>query len=387
MTVTQIPFFLSSSSGRRPNAGGTKFTVECSPALSVPSKATSCTLHVHSASVPYTWNNVDSTNNAFVVSCPGLTAVTLTVPEGAYTMDTLQTAVNHAVNLRLHTEGTVLLQDGQGKDDFITLAPDYVANRVVLTFNHDACTLHWSNAASTLGAVIGFSTDIQRSDSPTIDLTGFAQADRQFVVHSSDGALATITIGAQVWTEAALIADVNYSVGSAMGVATFISAFDLVESVHQPGTFTASYTLGDAASANFQVVPINLFGAQAPSARYAALWTHDAGVAASHTATAAAKLDKINEVGIAVLGLGSHVGYDTGGTQGDATLARFQVDVAPGSMMAFAPSEPIRCDVSSLIGGRIGRFDVLLVDQNGDVVPTLKGEEWSALLILEYTLP
>ena len=111
------------------------------------------------------------------------------------------------------------------------------------------------------------------------------------------------------------------------------------------------------------------------------------GVAASHTATAAAKLDKINEVGLAVLGLGSHVGYDTGGTQGDATLARFQVDVAPGSMMAFAPSEPIRCDVSSLIGGRIGRFDVLLVDQNGEVVPTLKGEEWSALLILEYTLP
>jgi hypothetical protein len=66
MTVTQVPFFLSSASGRRPNAGGTKFTVECSPALSVPSKATSCTLHVHSASVPYTWNNVDSTNNSFV---------------------------------------------------------------------------------------------------------------------------------------------------------------------------------------------------------------------------------------------------------------------------------------------------------------------------------
>ena len=67
MTVTQVPFFLSSASGRRPNAGGTKFTVECSPALSIPSKATACTLHVHSASVPYTWNNVDSTNNAFVV--------------------------------------------------------------------------------------------------------------------------------------------------------------------------------------------------------------------------------------------------------------------------------------------------------------------------------
>ena len=69
MTVTQVPFFLSSSSGRRPNAGGTKFTVECSPALSIPSDAASCTLHVHSASVPYTWNNVDSTNNSFVVTC------------------------------------------------------------------------------------------------------------------------------------------------------------------------------------------------------------------------------------------------------------------------------------------------------------------------------
>lgn len=387
MTVTQVPFFLSSASGRRPNAGGTKFTVECSPALSIPSDATSCTLHVHSASVPYTWNNVDSTNNSFVVTCPGLTAVTLTVPEGAYTMATLQDAVNHAVNLRLHTEGTALLQDADGKDNMITLAADYVANRVVLTFNHDACTLHWSNAAATMGAVIGFSSDIQRSDSPTVDLTGYSQAERQFVVRSSDGALATITMAAQVWAEAALIADVNYSVNSGLGASNFISTFNLVESVHQPGTFTASYTLGDAEDADFQTVPFNLFGAQAPSARFAALWTHGAGVAARHTATAAAKLDKINEVGLAVLGLGSHVGYDTGGTQGDATLARFQVDVAPGSLMAFSPSEPIRCDVSSLIGGRIGRFDVLLVDQNGDLVPTLKGEEWSALLILEYTIP
>ena len=127
MTVTQVPFFLSSSSGLRPNAGGTKFSVECSPALSVPSDAISCTLHVHSASVPYTWNNVDSTNNSFVVTCPGLTAITLTVPEGAYTMDTLQSAINHAINLRLHTEGAALLQDADGKDNFISLAPDYVA--------------------------------------------------------------------------------------------------------------------------------------------------------------------------------------------------------------------------------------------------------------------
>ena len=95
MTVTQVPFFLSSASGLRPNVGGTKFSVECSPALSVPSDATSCTLHVHSASVPYTWNNVDSTNNSFVVTCPGLTAITLTVPVGAYTMDTLQSAVGN----------------------------------------------------------------------------------------------------------------------------------------------------------------------------------------------------------------------------------------------------------------------------------------------------
>jgi hypothetical protein len=386
MTVTQVPFFLSSASGLRPNAGGTKFTVECSPACSIPSDATSCTLHVHSASVPYTWNNVDATNNSFVVTCPGLTAVTLQVAEGAHTMSSLQDAVNHAVCSKLHLEGAALLQDGSGVDNFITLTPDYVANRVVLTFNHDACTLHWSNAASTLGAVIGFSTDIQRSDSPTVDLSALTEVARQFVVVSSDGGQATVTIGAQVWTEAALIANINYSVQSSMGVSNFISAFNLVESTHQPGTFTASYTLGDAASANFQQVPFTLVGAQAPSARYAALWTHATGLAAKHTATAAAKLDKINEVGISVLGMGSHVGYDTGGTQGDATLARFQVSVPPGSLMAFAPSEPIRCDVSSLIAGRIGRFDVLLVDQNGDLVPTLKGEEWSALLILEYTI-
>jgi hypothetical protein len=86
--------------------------------------------------------------------CPGLTAITLSVPEGAYTMATLQDAINHAVNLRLHTEGAALLQDVDGTDDFITLAPDYVANRVVLTFNHDACTLHWSDAAATMGSVI-----------------------------------------------------------------------------------------------------------------------------------------------------------------------------------------------------------------------------------------
>ena len=47
------------------------------------------------------------------------------------------------------------------------------------------------------------------------------------------------------------------------------------------------------------------------------------------------------------------------------TLARFQVTGGPGSNMVFRPPNPIKVDVSHLIGGTIDQVKLMLVDQHG----------------------
>eukprot|EP01043_Picozoa_sp_COSAG02_P034435 COSAG02_NODE_2406_length_8930_cov_10.414676_2_plen_100_part_00 len=58
------------------------------------------------------------------------------------------------------------------------------------------------------------------------------------------------------------------------------------------------------------------------------------------------------EVGIAAPGL-AHSSYSADGNASGATLARFQVTGGPGSNMVFRPPNPIKVDVSHLIGGTI----------------------------------
>ena len=71
------------------------------------------------------------------------------------------------------------------------------------------------------------------------------------------------------------------------------------------------------------------------------------------------------------------------GNASGATLARFQVTGGPGSNMVFRPPNPIKVDVSHLIGGTIDQVKLMLVDQHGLQIDSLLGEKFSCVLVIE----
>ena len=94
------------------------------------------------------------------------------------------------------------------------------------------------------------------------------------------------------------------------------------------------------------------------------------------------KLTRAWEVGIAAPGL-AHSSYSADGNASGATLARFQVTGGPGSNMVFRPPNPIKVDVSHLIGGTIDQVKLMLVDQHGLQIDSLLGEKFSCVLVIE----
>ncbi len=103
-----------------------------------------------------------------------------------------------------------------------------------------------------------------------------------------------------------------------------------------------------------------------------------------------AKIDKVTEVGITVTPLVKG-GVTSLGRPAAGVLARFQLQGSPGSVMAFEPKSLIKQDCSRFISsGSAGVFNQLvfgLVDQHGDEITDLQGEEWSANIVVEYDLP
>ena len=51
--------------------------------------------------------------------------------------------------------------------------------------------------------------------------------------------------------------------------------------------------------------------------------------------------------------------------------------------MVFRPPNPIKVDVSHLIGASVQEIKLMLVDQHGAQIDSLLGEKFSAVLIIE----
>ena len=96
----------------------------------------------------------------------------------------------------------------------------------------------------------------------------------------------------------------------------------------------------------------------------------------------AATIDKVTEVGISAPGL-AHGSYSADGSSAGATLARFQVTGGPGSNMVFRPPNPIKVDISHLIGGTVEQIKLMLVDQHGKQISSLLGEKFSCVLVID----
>ena len=194
--MPQIPLFVSSA--RSGGASNGSFSVDFQPPLEIPETATNATIEVQQMSVPYTTPNISKAlnNNTVVVQipnaardnfvfAPGSTTVranvVLTIPDGLYTLDALQLAINQQVNMNAHllgaapflkrsqtvTHKTVAVDgtDGAGIDaapepDWLSFLPDFVTNRLRIQLSYTHASIVFTDTRSTLGPTLGFSSDV-----------------------------------------------------------------------------------------------------------------------------------------------------------------------------------------------------------------------------------
>ena len=155
MPQVETQFFLSSEVAEEVNPGRTRFSVTLEPPMKLEGK--SARLFVHSASVPYTTQNITSSNNSMVVDV-GASTTTVSIAPGVYSLQDMEDALNGAVNAYMHNSGLALLTDASGKANFVTLTPNSKLNRVEATFAHLGTGMDCSKAASTMRDVLGFDT-------------------------------------------------------------------------------------------------------------------------------------------------------------------------------------------------------------------------------------
>jgi len=386
MPTQQTTLFLSSAAADSRNDGNTLYSVTLDPGLSIPETAKSARCFVHSSTVPYCFPNIDSSNNSLVVDA-GAVSLTIALDQGVYSLLDMQNAINSKVNAALHTAGQPLLQDGSGSADFCTLTPDNQRNRVQITFNHLDTGCSFENAASTMGPVLGF-TQLLGYTQPTLTVSAAAPLSLN-VTWVDDGGeqdTDTVTFGSGTFTAAQFMTYINGAVKTltSSDVSTIISALTITPSPYVAGEYVASFTYTASAG-----VYAYFSGSQAAALQSAVgstgvgLWASRwSGQGPTHTATNAAQVDKVTEVGIAAPGL-THGAYSTDGTSSQSTLARFQVQGAPGTNLVFSPDQVLKANVDHLIGTSVRQVSLALVDQHGQQLTTLLGEHWSTILVIE----
>ena len=191
--MPQIPLFVSSAKAGDTSNGS--FSVDFQPPLELPENAKNATIEVQQLSVPYTTPNITTANNTLVVELPdhdrtGFQTLpnsvvrqkfTVTVPSALHTLESLELAINNAVNKLAGqvgasgyykrdtavTEKTVGLDGTDGANilaepvpNWITFLPDYASNRLQIRFNYTHSSILFSNAGSTMASTLGFTTDL-----------------------------------------------------------------------------------------------------------------------------------------------------------------------------------------------------------------------------------
>jgi hypothetical protein len=197
--MPQIPLFVSSAKAGSTSNGS--FSVNFQPPLELPETAKNATIEVQQMSVPYTTPNISAArgNNTVVIQIPNKTRddfvyrpgstterleVVCTIPDGLYTLDALQAEWNRQINLATvhagsaafnHRETAVTLKtvDTDGTDgadiladpvpSWLTFKPDFVKNRLHIKLNYTHSSILFTDARSTLGATLGFTSDILTS--------------------------------------------------------------------------------------------------------------------------------------------------------------------------------------------------------------------------------
>jgi len=93
MPQVETQFFLSSEVAEEVNAGRTRFSVTLEPPMKL--EGESARLFVHSASVPYTTQNITNANNSLIVDV-GPSTTTVSIDPGVYSLQDMEDALNSA---------------------------------------------------------------------------------------------------------------------------------------------------------------------------------------------------------------------------------------------------------------------------------------------------
>ena len=385
MPQIETQFFLSSQVADEVNAGRSRFSVTLEPPMKIEGK--SARMFVHSASVPYTMQNITSANNSMIVDVgPGTT--TVSIAPGVYSLKDMESALNDAVNAYMHNEGLALLVDGSGTANFVTFTPNARLNRVEATFNHIGTGVDCSKVGSTMRTVLGFDSLIGYAE-PTITVSEDEPLSLSIAYVYGGGTPATYThdLPNGAYTKSQLIEAIDDELESqnyymTVGVCTMSTAPS--EYVADEFTASFSYNASSGTYAYFSYSPgmaetvQSVFGGEGVHKR-ASRWT---GEEPTHIATSAANIDKVTEVAVALPGV-THGAYNTAGDSTTAIIARFPVTGAPGDLITFAPDVPLYSDVSHLLGTAVSTMTVQLCDQHGVELESLQDEDFSIVLCIQ----
>eukprot|EP01045_Picozoa_sp_COSAG04_P009966 COSAG04_NODE_596_length_12255_cov_4.614018_14_plen_388_part_00 len=384
MPQAETQFFLSSEIAEEVNAGRTRFSVTLEPPMKLEGK--SARLFVHSASVPYTTQNITSSNNSMVVDV-GASTTTVSIAPGVYSLQDMEDALNSAVNAYMHNSGLALLTDSGGRANFVTLAPNSKLNRVEASFAHLGTGMDCSKAASTMRDVLGFASLIGYA-APTFTVSDEAPLSLGITYVYAGAAPVSYThnLANGEYTAATLaeVLDLGLSQQNVymqgVGVLTVATA----PSAYVAGEYTASYSY-NATSTSYAYLTAGQDAAAIQSVlggagvhRRASRWS---GEGPTHVAANAANVDAVTEIGVALPGI-THGAYST---SGDSTnvVARFPVTGTPGDLIVFAPDVPLYSDVSHLLGTAVSTVVVQLTDQHGAELESLQDEDFSIVLCVQ----
>ena len=107
------------------------------------------------------------------------------------------------------------------------------------------------------------------------------------------------------------------------------------------------------------------------------------GDVSTYVASQPAHIDRVNSLAIAAPGLGQ--GVCVNGSQGEAILCRFPINVGRNEVIQYQPSNYVKSSYP-LQGSSFNTLHLALLDQDGNDVDTQQ-ESWSCTLVIEYDMP
>ena len=288
--TTSVPLFLSSNRVSS-STSEAAFSQQLKPPLSIPDSAKAVRVYVDSATIPYSFPNVDSATAKVVVRIPLRSPVnpsldsgeiTLTLPTGVFDLTEVAQQLNEAVNTWLHgNHYPVLTGDWAYYDfradavatksdvpNFCSLMPNFHKNRVELTLNYDNSEIDFADTDTSLDDLLGFTSKCRRTQQAQVVIpaggytlaASFCTANPSVLPKATTWRNVDVVVPAGTYTETTLCTAINAafvtavsaraqsandspSVPSATATGPLISAISLEPAYESDGEYRSDITM------------------------------------------------------------------------------------------------------------------------------------------------